>query len=132
MEASARRTAGLVLAGLAVIVAGCGGDSRPREYMIASTEGCLWSKGGQLDLGHSHLDPIALSASRGAFRATINGHDVIISLAANASEARTLKQRYEATPHKGSEFARERNVVLSWPHTPEQADRNLVKTCLKH
>jgi hypothetical protein len=95
------------------------------------TQGCLWSKGAQLDLGHSHLDPIALEASQGAFRAIVNGRDVIISLAADSREAQALENRYEATPHKGSQFWRVRNAVLSWPHSPETIDKALVSACLK-
>ena len=77
-------------------------------------------------------DPVALSASRGALTATVDGNRVTIALAGSESEAQRLVDAYAAVA--SAEVLRtlldqRRKVVFLWERAPTASQRDFAYLC---
>jgi len=128
-----RRVGRLGLVGLviAVLAAGCGGQS---DYSLAKTRSCLASEDVKIA---SARDFVATTATGGAFRARLSDNEVTLAFGEKDSDAVDIAyayQRFAFANVRGNildVLQRYRNVVLLWQQHPQSADLALVTGCLR-
>jgi hypothetical protein len=127
----------VVLAGLAVLAAGCGARSTA-PYTATGTAKCLTSKGFTgVTTDPAKIGFIAGFADNGGIRATAPGGNVLtIAFAGSASGASQTEAdfRAHATPfyrkHMSDIMQSKRNAVLVWQTSPTQQQIDDASGCL--
>jgi hypothetical protein len=78
-------------------------------------------------------DVVALSAERGALRASVEGNAVTIALGGSERDARRVYESYVsvAEPDLGARLERSRKVVFLWDAPPSSAQRDFVLLCTR-
>ena len=122
---------GLIGLVIAVLAAGCGGQS---DYSLAKTRSCLASEDVKISTAR---DFVATTATGGAFRAKLSDNHVTLAFGEKDSDAVDIAYAYQrfAFPNVRSTILdvlqRYRNVVLLWQKHPENADLALITGCLR-
>ena len=121
----------LVLAALAVAVAGCGGSGSDL-FSLAKTRACVADKGARIG---GPLDFIASTATGGAFKARLGTNTVTIVFGETEEDARQIELAYTRAAGQnigiGDVLARRLNVVLLWREHPSDEQLETVADCLK-
>lgn len=121
----------LVLAALALTVAGCGGSGADL-FSLAKTRDCVAGKGGRIG---GQLDFIASTATGGAFKARFGSNTVTVVFGQTEEDAHQIELAYTRAAGRnigiGDVLARRLNVVLLWREHPSDEQLGTVADCLK-
>ena len=124
---------------LSSLAAGCGASESAEFYTADATSGCLSAKGADVDPDRGNVDFIAGAAARGALRAELEGHEVIVSFHRNSSDAKASEKSYSAffegqkgygALYAGDRVDRKGNAVIAWSSLPTVYQREEVDECL--
>ena len=126
----------VLIALLAVVVAGCGsGSTSTSVYTLTATKQCLQSTLGIHNFPPLGDDFVASTASGGALRVELADNAVTVLFGANADEASNLADAYRRFHAKnvGVEdvLRTQGNAVLLWQLHPSATDESKVQSCLK-
>ena len=136
-----RRTSPLAL-GLVALLAACGPTQGPPDdfYEVEPTRECLQDEGFRITTDPDEVGLITLAAPAGGFLAVYPGgaNRLTIAFGNTKEEAQQLVEAFEAQAQTRQERRRLRsllegqgNAVLVWISEPTDADRELVRGCLK-
>jgi hypothetical protein len=75
------------------------------------------------------VDPIALSADRGALRTSVDGNGVTVALGGSEDDAKRIYDDYGSVGSPGPRLERNRKVVFLWDREPNQTQRDFMILC---
>lgn len=124
-----------VLAGAAVLAAGCGGDeAEPERYALAPSRACLEQADG-VDVSTDDLDFVATTALGGAMRIELPTNFLVIAFGQDVPEGERIERAYRQFAGRtipiDDVLQRTRNVVLVWNAGPSPEERDVVLGCLQ-
>jgi hypothetical protein len=125
----------VVLALLALVVAGCGGGSTSTSvYTRGPTKQCIETKLGIHTFPSIGDDFVASTASGGALRVRLADNAVTVVFAQSPEEASNLAdayRRFHAENVGVTDILRTKgNVVLLWQLHPSTSDEGRIEDCL--
>ena len=130
-----RELGAAALAGLGLIVAGCG--NAVRVYHVGPSADCLRDAGYRVLTDADTLGVIPAAAPLGALRALEPGNTVTISFGSDHRDALNISRLYrrfapkKLRPHIDDVMEIQKNAVLVWTITPPTDDHEKVVGCLK-
>ncbi len=125
----------LFVAGIAVVVAGCGADAAT-PYTAKATAPCLRKAGFKVSSRDEDVGVIAAAAARGGLRASVKGEALIIAFGRDARDALDIARGYrrlapkKVQKHLRDILSRQRNAILVWTVAPTQLQLQTVQKCL--
>jgi hypothetical protein len=136
-----RRSFPLAL-GLVALLAACGPTQGPPDdfYEVQPTRDCLDEAGFRITTNSREVGLITETASGGGFRAYHPGekNSLTIAFGSTKEEAQQIVRAFQAQARTEQQRRRLRtllegqgNAVLVWISEPTEADREVVRGCLK-
>ena len=136
-----RRSFPLAL-GLVALLAACGPTQGPPDdfYEVQPTRDCLKEAGFRITTNSREVGLITETASGGGFRAYHPGekNSLTIAFGSTKEEAQQIVRAFQAQARTEQQRRRLRtllegqgNAVLVWISEPTEADREVVRGCLK-
>ena len=128
--------------GFVVLLASCGPAQGPPDdfYEVDTTRKCLADAGFRITTDPDEIGLITLTAPAGGFRAYHPGgaNSLTIAFGNTKEEAQQMVRAFQAQATTRQQRRRLRtllegqgNAVLVWISEPSEADRELVRNCLK-
>ena len=121
-----------VAVGLVVVVASCGGGSKP--YTLARTKSCLVERGAHIG---GKLDFVAQTATGGAFVTRLGDNFVAVVFGQTLTDGKQIELAYQRFAFSNVRaglaelLRRYNNVVTLWHLVPSSSDRALIVGCLR-
>ena len=126
----------LILAILALLVAGCG-NTEPDAYKAEPTAECLRDEGHRVTTDPQKLGVVESNTTNGGLLASKPGNAVRIAFGADSDDALGIERGYrrfvskKLRPHISDVMRTQKNAVLLWTVTPPLEEMNQVFACLK-
>jgi hypothetical protein len=117
--------------GIALLVAGCGGQT---SYSASPTKTCLVQRGVRIG---GRLDFVASTAMGGAFRANLGDNWVTVAFGDNLKSGVDIENAYSrfafpnVRPGLADVLHRYNNAVTLWHMHPSDSDLSLIVGCLR-
>jgi hypothetical protein len=132
----------LLALGLVALLAGCGPTQGPPDdfYEVDATRECLEDAGFRISEAPADVGLITLAAPGGGFLAVYPGgkNRLTIAFGTTKEEAQQIVRAFQAQATTLQQRRRLRtllegqgNAVLVWISEPTEADREVVRDCLK-